>query len=103
MTILVLIKEIHNGYCQYSWFCFLKEQLSEALHRRRRNTHTLLKTWTLVKTLSSLAHNWNSDRQVFFPSFSLLFYCNIFLKWNAYLQVLSQENGFSVTVFGQEA
>lgn len=65
--------------------------------------HTLLKAWTPVKTLSSLAHNWNSDQQVVFPFFLSLFYCNIFFKENAYLQVLSQEDGFSITVFGQEA
>lgn len=42
--------------------------------------HTLLKAWTPVKTLSSLAHNWNSDQQVVFPFFLSLFYCNFFLR-----------------------
>lgn len=82
-TVMMLIKDIGSACCLYSWFCFLKEECSlKPRTRSGGNPNTLLKAWTLVRMLSSLAHNWNSDRQVFFPFyyffFSPYFTVNIF-------------------------
>lgn len=51
--------------------------------------HSSLKAWILVKTLSSLARNWNSDWQVFSPLFFSLYFTVTFFKRNGYLQALS--------------
>lgn len=34
-TVMVLIKDIGRAHCLHSCFCFLKEELSEALHKER--------------------------------------------------------------------
>lgn len=84
---MMLIKDIGSAHCLYSWFCFLKEELSlKPCTKRGGNPNTLLKAWTLIKMLSSLAHSWNSDRQVFLPFyFFSLYFAVTFFKENACL------------------
>lgn len=76
----MLIKDIGNGYCQYSWLCFLKKQLSEALHRRREICILYWKLGILSKHYLALPKTGIQISRFFSLFFLSVFYCNIFLR-----------------------